>query len=130
MPAKRKEPHAFEGIVVSGMAKAQSFLAQDFYVAAFRENFGFTPFAGTLNLRADEAEVQAAISGRRAVEIKGNSTSGGLKCYRALLNGTGLCILVFPEKSLRKGVAEIVSKGFLRTKFSLKDGSKVRVFVE
>lgn len=112
------------------MQKAQSFLSKDFYAAEMLGCFGFSPFPGTLNIRADDAEVQRAIAGGKCVEIAGKHGHGGLKCYRALLNGTEPCILVFPEKSLRGGVVEIVSKGFLRTKFSLKDGSKVRVLVE
>ena len=55
-----------------------------------------------------------------------NRTFGGVRCFKAKINGTDGAI-VLPMRSHYSNVLEFISKDFLREKLNLEDGNEVRI---
>ncbi len=92
---------------------------------------GFTPFAGTLNIKLDEESTKqrAVLEKFAGIEVKPEAGYCPGFLYKAMLNGE-LCYIVIPKvPSYPKNVLEIIAQSDLRKKFGLKDKEKVTVEV-
>lgn len=122
----------FEGTVSSGLGEGRYYLAQPGYVAQFAERLGYTPYPGTLNLRATEPDLRrlAFVKDWQGTRIDGfeagGRTFGGATCLSARLAGRP-CHLIAPDRTHHKDVFEFISAEYLRDALRVKDGDRVRV---
>ena len=123
----------FSGSVTVGLGKGAYFVSQKGYMGGFQKKLGFKPFAGTLNIKIDDEDIEKRITLREQAPIeipgfrKGKESFGKIACYKCVVNGAAGAI-VFPENSQHGlSVLEIVSPFNLRKKLNLQDGSRVTV---
>jgi riboflavin kinase len=126
-----------EGKVFSGLGEGAYYVSLPGYRQQFREKLGFDPYPGTLNVRLLTVDV---ITNRRLLEKladvriegfrNGARTFGGLKAITGTFNDSELCAILFIERShYGEDVIEVISPVYLRGKYGLRDGDKVRVRV-
>jgi riboflavin kinase len=124
---------SFSGSVSSGLGKGAYFVRQKEYLQGFKKSLGFTPFAGTLNVKLDEDDIEGRIMLREQDPImvkgftKGSKRFGNIACYKCVINGLPGAI-IFPEMSEHGlSVIEVIAPFNLRKKLNLNDGSRVEV---
>ena len=127
-----KKSQGIEGKVISGKGEGKYFLSFEQYSGKIEERFGFSPFAGTLNLSIEQSKLEQFYAGLEKIYIEGfelpGRTFGGVYAAKVLINNEVKGALVFPERTnLPKDVAEIIAPMNLRKKFGLKDGGKVKL---
>lgn len=124
----------FKGKVVSGLGEGRYYTEQSGYVEQFKDKLGFVPFPGTLNVEIEYVERNKLrlLKDHRAINIDEfktkNRTFGGVRCFRAKIDGTDGAI-VLPVRSHYSNVLEFISKDFLREKLSIKDGDGVKIVI-
>ena len=122
----------FKGKVVSGLGEGRYYTEQSGYVEQFKEKLGFVPYPGTLNVEIEYVQRNKLrlLKDHRAIIIDEfktkNRTFGGVRCFRAKINGIDGAI-VLPIRSHYSNVLEIISKDFFRQKLNLKDDSGVKI---
>jgi riboflavin kinase len=122
----------FKGKVVSGLGEGRYYTEQDKYIEQFKEKLGFIPFPGTLNVEIEfvERNKLRLLKNRKAIDIEEfkteNRTFGGVRCFRASINGVEGAI-VLPLRSHYSNVLELISEIYLRDELDLKDGDSVIV---
>jgi riboflavin kinase len=112
-----------EGKVFSGLGEGAYYVSLPGYRQQFREKLGFDPYPGTLNVRLlTDVRIEGFRNGAR--------TYGGLKAITGTFNDAELCAILFIERShYGEDVIEVISPVYLRGKYGLRDGDKVRVRV-
>ncbi len=121
----------FAGTVFSGSGEGRKFIGLPWVQRQIEEKLGFTPYAGTLNIRlTKESALQKDMLGRaEKFEItpeKGFCTGILIKATIKELN----CGIVIPKvPGYPKEVLEVVAAWNLRERFRLGDGSEVCVAV-
>lgn len=124
----------FKGKVVSGLGEGRYYTEQSGYVEQFKDKLGFVPFPGTLNVEIEYVERNKLrlLKDHRAINIDEfktkNRTFGGVRCFRAKIDGTDGAI-VLPVRSHYSNVLEFISQVFLREKLSLEDGDGVKTVI-
>jgi riboflavin kinase len=124
----------FKGNVVSGLGEGRYYTEQAGYVQQFKEKLGFVPYPGTLNVEIEFVEKNKLrlLKNHNAIDIKEfktkNRTFGGVRCFRAEINGISGAI-VLPLRSHYSNVLEFISKTYLREKLNLKDNDVVDVVI-
>jgi len=121
----------FSGTAFSGTGQGKRFVELPWVKRQLTEKTGFTPFAGTLNIRLDEKSTRqrAVLEKLEGIEVKPQAGYYPGFLYKATLNGM-LCYIVIPKvPSYPKNVIEIIAENNLCKKFSLKHGKKVTVTV-
>ena len=124
----------FKGKVVSGLGEGRYYTEQSGYVEQFKDKLGFVPFPGTLNVEIEYVERNKLrlLKDHRAINIEEfktkNRTFGGVRCFRAKIDGTDGAI-VLPVRSHYSNVLEFISMDFLREKLSIKDGDGVKIVI-
>ncbi|KAA0014813.1 hypothetical protein B6U81_02015 [Thermoplasmatales archaeon ex4484_30] len=116
-----------KGIVISGKGEGRKFIMMNGYRKQIEEKFGFHPFPGTLNVKIEKE----SINDLKRIDaimldgfIKDDIVFGSVKCFPIKLSDTK-GVLLLPEKSRYKDVAEIVAKENLRENLNLKDGDEI-----
>lgn len=121
-----------EGRFVKGLGRGKYFMRQKEYKRQFIKKLGIDPYHGTLNVRLSGMNLRrlSTIKKTKGIVIKGfkrgNSTFGGVTCYKASISGIK-CALVIPERTSHTNIAEIVSSEMLRRKLEIKEGDKVMI---
>ena len=111
----------FKGKVVSGLNEGSAYVTK--YLEQLRNNLGFEPFPGTLDLKID-AKSRSLL--KNPLKIK-----GPVDTYFVMLNDEVEGAIVVPEKTAHdKTTIEIVSPVNLREHFGLKDGDEVLLRLE
>ena len=124
----------FKGKVVSGLGEGRYYTEQSGYVQQFKEKLGFTPHPGTLNVEIEfiERNKLRLLKNHNAIDIEEfetkNRTFGGVRCFRAEINGIKGAI-VLPLRSHYSNVLEFISPDFLREKLNLKDNDIVDIVI-
>lgn len=124
----------FEGKVVSGLGEGRYYTEQRGYVDQFKEKLGFVPYPGTLNVEIEHVERNKIrlLKDSKAINIEEfktkNRTFGGVKCFRAEINGVNGAI-VLPLRSHYSNILEFISQYYLREKLNLKDGDEVKITI-
>jgi riboflavin kinase len=118
------------GKVLPGMGEGGYYIKV--YAARFREQMGFRPFAGTLNIEVNPSQKDAFLLGMERLEIPEFNTPertfGTVYCYRVKINGNIDGGLVVPVRARHpENVAELVAPFSLRQKLGLKDGDRIVV---
>lgn len=125
----------FEGTVVSGLGEGKYYLSLQGYRKQIAEKLGFAPYAGTLNIQLEEADLwkKQHILGLDPVIIKGfkdaKRTYGDLFAYRCSVEGLECAVLVPLRTNHGPDVLEIIAPWGLKRKLKKKDGSRIRVVV-
>jgi riboflavin kinase len=121
----------FEGTVFSGRGEGKRFVALPWVMRQIQEKLGFTPYAGTLNIRLTEESTQKRRlleeSEGIAVVPKSGFCPGVL--YKAQLDKEK-CAVVLPKTAdYPRDVLEVIAPRYLREELGLGDGSAVAVAV-
>jgi riboflavin kinase len=132
-----KEKTVLRGVVVRGLGEGARFMSLPRYSRQLRAALGWAPFAGTLNLKLDEAgaRVKRELEARRGIEVKSfferNQRFGSVKLFPCLVKSNSReerGAVILPEKSFYgESVLEVVSPRCLRRALRLKDGCGVQV---
>ncbi len=126
------------GVVFSGKGEGAKYVKLPWVKKQIIRNFGFDPYAGTLNIRVaenDRAGLAAALEETKPVKILPEKDYAGGKCYLAGLKGivAHMCIavvVVIPElPQYPTDVIELVAPVNLREKLHLRDNDVVNVTI-
>ncbi len=126
-----------EGRVFSGMGEGAYYISLPWYRDQIRKKLGFDPYPGTLNVNLlswDAIQNRRIINKYADIVIEGyrdrNRTYGGAKAILASFNNSDLCAILYIERThYGENVVEVVSPVYLRGKYGLTDGDKVRITV-
>ena len=120
------------GELKSGLGEGAYYVRK--YASRIKENAGFTPFPGTLNLRV--SEIPPGLGGAASAVIPEFRDSGrvygSVKLIPAALSHRKSkikCHLILPERTHHKNELELISPVNLRKKLVLRDGDEVEVEV-
>lgn len=121
----------FRGTVFSGSGEGRKFIGLPWVKRQIEEKLGFTPYAGTLNIRLTEESMQQKKLLKKAKKFEicpeeGYCTGALIEACIEELN----CGLVLPQvPGYPRDVLEIVAACNLRERLGLSDRSKVYVNV-
>ena len=120
------------GKVFSGKGEGKKYVERPWVKLQIEEKLGFTPYAGTLNLRlSEEGEQQRKVLEKSAflrVCASEGCCSGII--FKASV-GSLDCAVVIPEvEGYPKDVLEVISWANLRERLQLRDGNEVTVTVK
>ncbi len=126
-----------EGRVFSGMGEGAYYISLPWYRDQIKKKLGFDPYPGTLNINLlswDSIQNRRVVSKYADIFIEGfkdkNRTYGGAKAILAYFNNADLCAILYIERThYGENVIELVSPVYLRGKYGLSDGDKVKVTV-
>ncbi|HUX99332.1 MAG TPA: DUF120 domain-containing protein [Candidatus Deferrimicrobium sp.] len=137
-----KQPHdlKIEGQVFSGMGEGAYYVTQKGYADQFVEKLGFSPYAGTLNLRIvkqPDQQIRKLLESDsyKGIQIDGfkdqQRTYGPVKCFSVKIaeNVPG-AILLIKRTHHHENVLEIISSKYLRDDLKLKDGDTVKLSIQ
>ena len=122
------------GTVVTGLGRGRYFMQQGDYLAQMHKKLHFMPYAGTLNVRVPESELEKVdkIKQMRGIAIDGfrkdGREFGSATALNAEINGIK-CALIVPKLSKYRDTIELIAEENLRELLELEDGAKVRVHV-
>lgn len=122
-----------EGIITSGTQKGQYFITQDVYVNKIKENLGFIPFAGTLNLLIEKENIKEiqSIREENGRIISGGDNFGDISYIKATISTCKNTIngaIVFPVKTQHPPeFLEFIAEENIRKTLSVKDGDSVNL---
>lgn len=123
-----------EGTLVSGLGEGAQFTQLPWAAREFREKLGFAPYPGTLNLTlSGEAWADARSRLQRAAGIAIVPPSGycAAKCFAVTVNERIEGAVVLPEVgNYPSDKCEILAAVGLRQALDLRDGDRVRLWVE
>ncbi len=121
-----------EGIITSGTQKGQYFMAQEVYVSKIKEDLGFKPFEGTLNLLIEKENIPEIMDIReRSTLIDGGENFGDIKYTPASISTCKSEIkgaIVFPAKTQHPPeFLEFIAEENIRKTLNVKDGDSVNL---
>lgn len=125
------------GNVISGFGKGKEFVTLEGYSRQFREELGYEPYPGTLNLEL-ERPVRDRIDRLDPIRIDGwedgDRSFGVVYCYPASLVDTDesvqLHVIVPKRTDHDTATLELISPVNLRERLGLSDGSSLVIRVE
>ena len=119
------------GRVFTGQGEGRKYIKRQWVKRQIEEKLGFTPYAGTLNLRLSAGSAKQRSVIEKAAVLKVCPPEGycsGL-IFKAFID-TQECAVVIPQiENYPKGVLEVVASTNLRDKLKLRDGDEVTVTV-
>ena len=121
----------FKGTVFSGKGEGRKFIGLPWVKRQIEEKLGFTPYAGTLNIRLSREGLQQkkllAKAERLDIEPEKGYCRGSL--IKAKMAGLD-CGIITPEvPTYPQDVIEVVAPVFLRQRLHLSDGNEACVTV-
>jgi riboflavin kinase len=130
--SKEKE-FKIKGRVVDGLKDGKYYLALNEYRKKIKNQLGFIPFPGTLNIMLDEEESKEKLQRMNGIEIQGFKKNdrifGSIKCFKCKVNDIDASIII-PERShYGSDTLEIISQFELRKKLNLKNRDEIIVEV-
>lgn len=127
---KRTLKH-LEGNFVFGIGEGKYYISQKQYLARFKELLGFKPYLGTLNLIVDEDRLYKFLLSLKPIFIEGFETKersfGSIKAFKVKVFNLPAAIIIPERTKHEKNTVEIIAPVFLRGKFKLRSGSKVKI---
>jgi CTP-dependent riboflavin kinase len=120
-----------KGTVFSGRGEGAKFISLQWVRKQIREQLGFSPYAGTLNLRLVEESRKTKTLLTRAAGLKIVPASGFYpgKLFRARVMNVECAVIIPQVPGYSKNVIELVSSVSLKDKLDLVDGSTCEVSV-
>jgi len=127
-----KSIKSLEGTFSFGIGEGKYYIAQKQYLEKFSALLGFKPYLGTLNLIVDTEKLSRFLLGTEPVFIEGFETGersfGSIKAFHVKIFGKTKGAIIIPERTKHeKNVIEIISPVYLRRKYRLKAGSKIKL---
>jgi len=125
---KNHQANNYWGRVIPGLGKGQFFLSLEPYYKALQRLIGTPVYPGTLNLKLGRAEWACLYQNANyPIEpfVLEERRFSAVRALRVEIEGEFPGAIVFPEKGLRPGVAEIASDRYLRDALNLRDGDTV-----
>ena len=122
-----------EGIITSGTHKGQYFMSQEVYVSKIKEELGFKPFKGTLNLLVEKEHIPEILNIREKKDklISGGENFGDINYIPATISNCKNTIngaIVFPAKTQHPPeFLEFIAEKNIRKTLSVKDGDSVNL---
>ena len=121
-----------ECIITSGTQKGQYFMAQDVYVSKIKEDLGFKPFEGTLNLLIEKENIPEILGIReKSTLINGGENFGDIKYTPASISTCKSEIegaIVFPAKTQHPPeFLEFIAEENIRKTLNVKDGDSINL---
>lgn len=122
------------GKIVSGVRQGAFFTQLDWFQEQCREQLGFKPFAGTLNIEisTDDVYKVEALEQEAIIEfIPPDSTYCSGKAYPVMLEGIRAAIVI-PAEEVRvhgKNIVEIISDCKLKDALNADDGALVTLTI-
>lgn len=124
-----------EGVVFTGLGEGAYYVTREHYRKQFMEKLGFDPYPGTLNLKMTtdyDIETSSELQAYPAIEIEGfqdeDRTFGSVKCFPVIIENRIKGALISALRShYDDSVIEVIAPVFIRKRFKLKDGHKVKV---
>ena len=117
--------------IVSGYGEGHYYMGMKQYKAQFKKKLGFTPYQGTLNLRARKIRIRNFLKNLKLIRIKGFKTKertfGGLRCYKVKLNNYNIGLIIPDRTSHQPTVVELIAPFHIRQKFNLKEKKKITI---
>lgn len=120
-----------KGVVFSGEGEGGKFVNLRWARKQIREQLGFSPYSGTLNIRLTEESIRARRSLTRAEGLRISSPQGFFpgKLFRASLMSLKCAVIIPQVPRYPRDVVELVSSTNLRSTLHLVDGSTCDVEV-
>jgi riboflavin kinase len=120
------------GKVFTGQGEGRKYVERPWVRSQIEEKLGFTPYAGTLNLRLSAESEQQRRELEKSAFLRvcaAKGCCGGL-LFKASI-GSLECAVVIPEvEGYPTDVLEVISWANLREKLQLRDGDEVTVTVK
>ena len=122
----------FTGKVFSGKGEGKKFIALPWVNRQIEQNLGYTPYAGTLNIRLTKESVtqKKLLEKTQRLQIipeKGYCNGILIKASIGILK----CAIITPEvPSYPEEILEIIAPSNLRERLTLVDGDQVAVTVD
>lgn len=123
------------GKVEDGKREAGGFMAIPWVAAGMRENLGYDPYPGTMNLKITDpgtlAAFKALVASPSEVELTSPDPAFcNASLIPALLNGEAPCAIIWPHvPGQPEDIIELVAPESLRTRFRLDEGGRCEVEV-
>jgi len=122
-----------KGKVTSGFREGKYYIALPEYKKQLTTKLGFSPFAGTLNIKLSRPfDIECirklkTTGGMQTDEfVRDGRSFGRSKCFKVVVNGKVDGALIFPARShYGDDVVEVIAAVSLREKLKLKDGKEV-----
>jgi riboflavin kinase len=117
-----------QGIVGDGQGKGGFFTQLDWVRRQFRDQLGFDPYPGTLNLRVSDTAKLAAWRTRRGILIEPNSAEDcAAQCYRVEIQTRAAVWIVPAVPGYPDDLIELIAPVALRAALGLKNGDTAEV---
>jgi len=122
----------FKGIVFSGKGEGRKFIELPWVKRQVEEKLGFTPYAGTLNIRLsrETMENKKLLMNKKRFEInpeKGYCTG---ELIKACLGNTDCAVIIPQMPNYPADVLEVITSICLRERLKIIDGDMVAVTVD
>ncbi|MEM0141458.1 MAG: DUF120 domain-containing protein [Thermoplasmatales archaeon] len=123
-----------EGILFTGLGEGSYYISRGGYVDQIKRVLGFTPFAGTLNIKlTEESESYIPIlNSIKAYDIlpfeQEGRKFGGVRILKAKFKDSEAGVVI-PERTHYENVLEIISPEQLRSRYNLRDGDRLKVVI-
>jgi riboflavin kinase len=119
------------GVVETGIGEGRYYLGLEGYKKQMKENLGFEPFPGTLNIRINEQWKKEQLLANEPIIISGfrkkERTYGDIYAYPCMLEKHNCAVIVPMRTSHGPEIVEIVCGFDIRKKLNKKDGDIVTV---
>lgn len=125
-----------EGTLFSGYGEGSYYIDQKRYHLQFTRKLGFRPYPGTLNLKLSPSELKK----KQELEIYPSLTIDGftedkrsfgkVRCFPAIINNAVKgAVIIIKRTHYDESVLEVIAPIYLRKRFNLKEGNKVKIEV-
>ena len=118
-----------KGTVFSGKREGSKFIELLWVKKQITGKLGFTPYAGTLNIRLaqeDRPKLKKALKKAKPIKIVPADGYYPGRCFKAILMDNLECFIVVPEVAdYPEDIVEIIAPANLREKLRLEDGDAV-----
>ncbi|KXA89264.1 hypothetical protein AKJ57_05600 [candidate division MSBL1 archaeon SCGC-AAA259A05] len=131
-------PKALElfGRVTSGGGEGSYYVGKEKYRKQFREELGFDPYPGTLDIKLDmrSLALKKRLESSEGIKIEGFTTEersfGDVKCFPARIKEEKAAVVIPSRTYHEEDVLEVVSPAKIRRKYGLENGDEVSVEVK
>ena len=119
-----------DGVVTSGLGEGAFFMSLGYYKEEIRKKLGIDAYPGTLNLKVNKKQLDSL---KQLTPIiipsykENNAKFGGVKCYKAEINGIGGFIIIPDINKHKKNIIEFITPEHIKSKLKIKDGDKIKI---
>ena len=130
---RRFEAIRIQGLVTSGAAEAQHFIEIPWVRRRLREQLGFEPYPGTLNLHLPDEPDRLAfdrLKRQPGIPIEPDPGYCAARCYRVVLEGRLSAAIIVPDvPGYPADTLELLAPVRLRDELGVHDGSTLTVSI-